>query len=39
MLGLWSGALLLNDLAKEHFTEPVDEEEEKEKKKPKLKEE
>jgi L-ascorbate metabolism protein UlaG (beta-lactamase superfamily) len=39
MLGLWSGALLLNDLAKEHFTEPVDEEEENEKKKPKLKEE
>jgi hypothetical protein len=39
MLGLWSGALLLNDLAKEHFTESVDEEEENEKKKPELKEE
>jgi hypothetical protein len=38
MLGLWSGALLLNDLAKEHFTESVDDEEE-EKKEPRLKEE
>jgi hypothetical protein len=27
MFGLWSGALLLNDLAKEHFTETEDEEE------------
>jgi len=27
MFGLWSGALILNDLATEHFTEEVDEEE------------
>jgi hypothetical protein len=27
MFGLWSGALLLNDLAREHFTEEADEEE------------
>jgi hypothetical protein len=38
MLGLWSGAMLLNDLAKEHFTEAVDDEEE-DKKEPKRKEE
>jgi hypothetical protein len=36
MLGLWSGGLLLHDLAKEHFAEPVDDEEETQKKKPKL---
>jgi hypothetical protein len=28
MFGLWSGALLLNDLAKEQFSEEEDEEEE-----------
>ena len=39
VFGMWSGALLLHDLAKEHFTESVDEEEEHEKKEPKLKEE
>jgi len=39
VFGMWSGALLLHDLAKEHFTEAVDEEEDNEKKEPKLKEE
>jgi hypothetical protein len=34
LVGLWSGALILNDLATEHFSEPLDEDEdEKEKKK------
>jgi hypothetical protein len=32
MFGLWSGALLLNDLAKEHFSEETDEEENEEEK-------
>ncbi len=35
MFGLWSGALLLNDLATEHFTEEADEDEGKDKKPPK----
>jgi hypothetical protein len=34
MFGLWSGALLLNDLATEHFSEAVDEDEPEEAEKP-----
>jgi hypothetical protein len=35
MFGLWSGALLLHDLATEHFAAPADEDEQEEEKKPK----
>jgi hypothetical protein len=35
LFGVWSGALILNDLATEHFSEPVDEDEEKKEMKPK----
>jgi hypothetical protein len=31
LLGMWTGTMLLNDLAKEHFSRPEDEEEEEEK--------
>jgi hypothetical protein len=36
LLGLWTGSMLLRDLAEEHFSPPADEDEQKRKAKPKL---